>query len=157
MSIEIREANKRDLDKIVNMWSDLAFDHQQMMKGYELNENAREEWREFVEKGLEKKAMNTFVAEENQKLVGFLNVVIRERMDIFENKFMGMILDVFVKPDWRGKGVGSLLTEEAEKWIKNKGVKTAVLTVSPENKKGVEFWEGKGYETYLLKKRKELF
>ncbi len=156
MNLKIRKAKKDDLDEIVRMWYSLASTHQEMMRGYELAEDCREKWRNFIEDGLEKEGMCTFVAEKENNLVGFLNVVIRERMGIFEDIYVGMILDVFVKEEKRGEGVGTRLTKEAERWIKNKGVKIAVLTVSPENERAVEFWEEAGYETYLLKKRKKL-
>ncbi len=157
MSVEVRKAEKEDLDEIVDMWYELATDHQDMMEGYELCDDSKKNWREFVEKGFKKKGICTFVAETDSGVVGFLNVVIRERLDIFEEKRIGMILDVFIKEEERGKGYGSRLTEKAEEWIKDKKVKVAVLTVSPRNEKGVDYWEDKGYSTYLLKKRKELF
>ncbi|MFP4000930.1 MAG: N-acetyltransferase family protein [Candidatus Natronoplasma sp.] len=157
MSVGIRKAAKEDLDEIVEMWYRLASKHQEMMRGYELSDDCRDNWRNFVEKGLDREGMCTFVAGKNGDLVGFLNVVIRERLGIFEERHVGMILDVFVKEGKRDEGVGTDLTKRAEEWIKEKGVNIAVLTVSPENEKAVEFWEDSGYRTYLLKKRKELF
>ncbi len=156
MSLKIREAKKEDIDAIVEMWYSLASKHQDMMRGYELSDDCRDSWRSFVERGMDREGMCTFVAVKENELVGFLNVVIRERLGIFEEKYMGMILDVYVKEKKRGEGVGTKLTNRAEKWIKDKGVNIAVLTVSPENDKAVEFWEENGYITYLLKKRKEL-
>jgi len=156
MVVNIRNANKNDLDEIVEMWYTLATSHQEMMRGYELAEDCREKWRNFVEDGLDKEGMCTFVAERERDLVGFLNVVIRERMGIFEDAHLGMILDVFVKEEKRGEGVGTQLTKRAERWIKEKGINVAVLTVSPENERAVKFWDEAGYETYLLKKRKKL-
>lgn len=156
MTLNIRKAKKEDLDEIVKMWYKLASTHQEMMRGYELARDCREKWRNFVKDGLDKEGMCTFVAEKDNKIVGFLNVVIRERLGIFEDTHIGMILDVFVKEEKRDEGVGSQLTKRVEKWIKNKGVDIAVLTVSPKNERAVKFWEEMGYDTYLLKKRKEL-
>jgi len=157
MTLNIRKAEKEDLEEIVKMWHTLASSHQEMMRGYELAEDCREKWRKFIENGFDREGMCTFVAEKENELVGFLNVVIRERMSIFEYTHIGMILDVFVKEEKRGEGVGTQLTKRAERWIKEKGVNIAVLTVSPENERAVKFWEEAGYETYLLKKRKKLF
>ncbi len=160
MPINIREAKKEDLDNVVELWYDLATMHEEMMDGYDLSEDAKDRWKDFVEDGLRREGMCTFVAEEKkeekEELIGFLNVVIRERLEIFEETEIGLILDVFIKRKNRGEGIGSSLTARAEDWIKNKGVETAVITVSPRNEGGVNFWEGRGYETYLLKKRVEL-
>ncbi|MEF8873425.1 MAG: GNAT family N-acetyltransferase [Candidatus Thermoplasmatota archaeon] len=155
MAVKLRKAQRDDLDQITEMWYKLAKMHEDIVQGYDLSQDARDAWREFVENGLKRKNMCTFVAED-EELVGFLNVVIRERLGIFEDTEIGMILDVFIKKERRGKGIGSDLLNKAENWIKSKGIDAAVITVSPVNEKAVDFWEDKGYETYLLKKRAEL-
>ena len=156
MSIEIREAEKEDIDKIVNLWYDLAVMHEELMEGYDLSKDAKVHWKEFVESGLKRNGMCSFVAEDKGELIGFLNVVIRERLDIFKETKIGMILDVFIKSERRGEGIGTLLTDRAEEWIRGRGVQVAVITVSPKNEGGVRFWDDRGYKTYLLKKRLEL-
>ncbi len=156
MAIEVRKAKSDDLDQITEMWYELATMHEDIVLGYDLSENAKETWKEFVENGLKRRNMCTFVAEEDEELLGFLNVVIRERLGIFEDTEIGMVLDVFIKSGRRGEGIGSTLLNKAERWIKSKGVDAAVITVSPFNEEAVEFWENRGYETYLLKKRAEL-
>lgn len=156
MSVEIKEAKKEDIERIVELWYDLASMHEEMMEGYDLSDDAKDHWKDFIEGGLKKEGMCTFVAKDEEELVGFLNVVIRERLEIFKETEIGMILDVFVKKERREEGIGSLLTERAEEWIKRKGIRVAVITVSPKNEKAVGFWDERGYDTYLLKKRVEL-
>ncbi len=155
MPVKIRKVEKKDLPEITEMWYKLATMHEDIVPGYDLSQNAKENWMEFVERGLERENMTTFVAEDHE-LVGFLNVVIRERLNIFEVTDVGMVLDVFVKKERRGQGIGTALLDRAEAWIKNKGVKTSILTVSPKNERAVKFWEDRNYETYLLKKRADL-
>ncbi len=156
MALEVRKATRADLKDVTDLWYELAVMHEDLVFGYDLSRDAKEAWKEFVEDGFKRKNMCTYVAEEDDELIGFLNVVIRERLDIFKETKIGMILDVFVKEERRGEGIGSLLVKRAEEWFEKKGVKSAVLTVSPNNEKAVEFWEEKGYETYLLKKRAKL-
>ncbi len=156
MSVEVRELKYEDIEELTELWYELATMHQDIMQGYELSEEPRKEWKSIIEDGLEKKGMVTLVAEEKGKIVGFVNAVHRKRPAFFVRKEVGYILDLFVKEDRRNEGIGKKLVKRAERWIKDRGLKTAILTVSPENHTAVKFWEDQGYETYLLKKRKEL-
>ena len=156
MKINIRQVEKEEIKKLADMWYELASMHENIMEGYELAEDPKQAWIQFLEKGTEKEGMVTFVAEKEGEIVGFVSAVLRRRPPFFSKRDIGLILDLFLKEEYRGKGIGTTLVSAAEKWIKNNGVDIAVLTVSPVNEKALNFWEELGYDTYLEKKRKEL-
>ncbi|MFW6304444.1 MAG: GNAT family N-acetyltransferase [Candidatus Saliniplasma sp.] len=156
MRLNIRQIRKYEIEELADMWYELARMHEEIMEGYELASDPKRMWINFIKEGVEKEGMVTFVAEKEDELVGFVNVVLRQRPPFFSKRDVGLILDLFVKEGERGKGIGSTLVEAAERWIKNKGFKLAIMTVSPVNKNALEFWNNKGYDTYLEKKRKEL-
>ena len=156
MNYKIRKAEKEDISKLADLWYDLASMHEDIMEGYELSENPKKAWIEFILSNFDKKSMITFIAEDDEKTLGFVTVIIRERPKIFKNTKVGMILDLIVDEDERNQGVGSALIDRSERWINNKGVSVSVLTVAPENENAVDFWENRGYNTYLLKQRKDL-
>ena len=156
MDLNLREAEKSDIPKLADLWYELASMHENMMDGYELSDEPKKAWIEFILSNYDKKSMITFMAEDEGSVVGFVTVVIRERPDIFKDKKVGMILDLVVAEDRRNQGIGSALVDKSERWIKEKGVSVGVLTVAPENNGAVNFWDDKGYKTYLLKKRKDL-
>ncbi len=156
MDVKIREAKDEEISPLADLWYDLATMHEEFMKGYELSENPKEAWKRFIRDRREKENMTTLVAVDEEEILGFVNVVIRKRLDFFKQQRIGMILDLFVREEFRGQGVGSKLVERSEEWIKDHGSSLGILTVAPENEDGVQFWEDHGYETYLLKKRKEL-
>ncbi len=156
MGYRLRKAKADEIDKIGELWYELAFMHEKIMEGYELRDDPISPWKKYIEEGMESGRLVTFVADEDGKLIGFVNVMIRSRASFFTVQKMGVIMDTFVREDYRGKGVGSALVQAGERWIKDQGVKVAVLTVAPENRGGVEFWRKKGFKTYLYKQRKEL-
>ena len=156
MDLNIKKAEKDEIHKLADLWYELASMHEYMMEGYELSDEPKKAWIDFIESNFEKKSMTTFIAEDEDSIVGFVTVVIRERPKIFKNTKIGMILDLIVKEEKREQGVGSELIEKSEEWIKSKGVSVGILTVAPENENAVDFWEKRGYKTYLLKKRKDL-
>lgn len=156
MSVEIRKAEKKDIDRISVLWYELAKMHEELMEGYELSEKPIKAWKKVMKKNFEKNNMETFIAVDDGEIIGFTNAVLKKRAPFFKIKEMGMIMDVFVKRKRRGEGVGSRLVQEAEDWIRDKDFKVAVMTVAPENKGAVKFWKENGYSTYLLKQRKDL-
>lgn len=156
MTINIREAKVKDLTALSFLWYELAQMHDEMMKGYDIVDNPRKKWVELMKKNMEEGYFKTFIAEEDEGVLGFVSVSLRRRAPIFKVRDIGTIMDVIVRKDRRNEGIGSELVDRAEKWIKEKGIDMAVLTVAPENYKGVRFWDKRGYETYLLKKMKDL-
>ena len=63
-----------------------------------------------------------------------------------ENVMLGRIV---VLPEYRGKGIGTLVVKEAEKWAKELGFKVAVVE-SRDNK--IHFYEAMGYVADYSKK-----
>ncbi len=155
MSIEIREANKSDLVKMSKLWSQLAEMHQEIMEEYTLADNARQEWVKFMEDSIDNNLVS-FIAEERGEIIGFVSVSLRKRAPIFKFKKIGAIMDLIIKEERREEGIGTSLVLQAESWIRERGFDLAVLTVAPENKGAIKFWENLGYKTYLHKKLKRL-
>ena len=60
-----------------------------------------------------------------------------------------MLARIVVLPEYRGKGIGTLVVKEAEKWAKELGFTTAVVE-SRDNK--IHFYEAMGYVADYSKK-----
>ena len=156
MDFAIRPARRGDLDEITALWYELATMHEGIMEGYDLGEEPVKEWKRLMRDCFDRKDMITFVAVEENTVIGFASVILRNRAPFFRDRHMGVIMDVYVKRERRGEGIGTKLVSGAERWIKNKGIDLTTVTVAPENEEGVKFWSKMGYKTYLLKQRKEL-
>lgn len=156
MTIKIRAAKKYDLEDITDLWYELATMHEDIMNGYDLSPNPKAEWMDIMRDSFDDDNFITFVAEENGEIIAFVSSILRRRASFFKVKNMGIIMDIFVRGDRRGEGIGTSLVEAAEDWIRRKGVRLAIVTVAPENNDANDFWNGHGYNTYLLRRRKEL-
>ena len=60
-------------------------------------------------------------AEENGRLVGFLEASIRPFVEDCDTDHVGYLEGWYVDPGFRKQGVGSLLVRHAEKWAREKG------------------------------------
>ena len=82
-----------------------------------------------------------FVLDDGGKAVGFVWVVMR--MDL-QGPF-GSVDQVYLLPDYRGRGLGGLLMQAAHDFIQNQGVPVARLYVTVENQQAVTLYEREGY------------
>lgn len=64
----------------------------------------------------------------------------------FEEKEVGEIHELFVEPEWRGKGVGKALLEKGIEYARLKGRDLTELWVGEKNYKAREFYEKMGFK-----------
>ncbi len=96
-----------------------------------------------------------FVAEEDGEIVGMCSV--QKLTSTAEGGPAGLIEDLIVKKDRRGKGVGSSLLSEIIKWCMTKNISRVQLLRDSDNKQALKFYTGKGWaDTGLICMRKML-
>ncbi len=77
------------------------------------------------------------IALEEAKAVGFIRVSSREGYFKVE--------EIYVKPDFRGRGIGRMLVEKAEGEVK-KHDDSVYLLVLPQDRDAIAFWKRLGYD-----------
>ncbi len=82
-----------------------------------------------------------FVLDDDGVTVGFVWVVMR--MDL-QGAF-GSVDQVYLRKDYRGRGLGRLLMDAAHRFIRNQGVSVARLYVTEDNQGAVQLYRGEGY------------
>ena len=97
-----------------------------------------------------------FIAEVNGKSVGHMVVSIKKNFPIFEMEHYGRINTVYIKKDFRGKGISSKLKDEAFKWFKSKNINRVSLNVSSDNKQALVAYKKWGLTLSLLEMRRTI-
>ena len=91
------------------------------------------------------------IADEKNNVIGLLSA------ELWKNKKYSFFIDIFVKPEWRKKGVASILLKEYEKICKRMGIKMFMALVLITNKRMQNFIEKreykKGNKVYFYEKR----
>ncbi|MBI4483571.1 MAG: GNAT family N-acetyltransferase, partial [Acidobacteria bacterium] len=81
----------------------------------------------------------TFVAQEEEKVVGF--IVVRKERDA------GHVITIDVEPAYQDRGVGTQLMEAGEEWLRAESVREIYLETAEDNHKAIAFFRRWGYET----------
>lgn len=109
---------------------------------------------ETAKKDVRKKSKITLVAEE-EEVIGFIQVDIKNNDDFFRMKKFAMLSACVVDINHRKKGVAKQLTEEAVKEVKKRNVKYMKTECYNVNKDAMRAWEKLGFQkisTNLLRK-----
>ena len=96
-----------------------------------------------------------FVAETNNKVVGYIHLV---NYDVIYADNFKNCLGLAVDNDYKRNGIGSALINQAEIWAKENGAVGIRLCSGVEREKAHQFYQSQGYEvTKLQKNIKKIF
>ena len=98
--------------------------------------------------------------EDDDKIVGYALIEERkspyDEYDSFVEDHYAFIYELVVLPEYRIKGYGRKLMEEAQKWAKSRKLTSIELNVLSNNHSAKAFYERNGFEEYQVKLRKEI-
>ena len=139
MQLRIRNVTNRDLDAFVRIYKDAYRGLEEY--AYTRTKDIRWYFRWLMNRDCD----GFFVAEVDGKPVGFV-ACDTNWLSFFENEEVGEIHEIFVHPNWQGKGIGTALLLKALKYAKERGRKVAALWVGIGNIKARKFYEKFGFQ-----------
>ncbi|MFH0726194.1 MAG: GNAT family N-acetyltransferase [Pseudomonadota bacterium] len=84
------------------------------------------------------------VAEMGGRVIGMGSV--QSVISTAEGGIVGMVEDVVIQPEWRGKGVGSRLLRSIEAWADQRGLLRLQLLADKKNFPALQFYRDHGWE-----------
>ncbi|MFH0942727.1 MAG: GNAT family N-acetyltransferase [Candidatus Beckwithbacteria bacterium] len=161
--ILIREAERKDVQTLVNLWREQHNYHLNLDPDYyeptsdEVLMNAQKYFDAAIEKG----SLQILLAENQSKPVGFITFEKVSRSPGIARsgtliKDYGEVVDLFITEVERGKGFGEQLMKKAEEKLKQQGVTHFMVEVSASNPKTIEFYKRGGYTTKQVEMFKEI-
>lgn len=138
----LREVNREDAEGLVRLIKQVESESQYML--FEAGERNIEPEQQIKRIEAMKKEGNStiFVAEENDKLIGYLIVMGGNAM---RNKH-SVYLVIGILSQYRGLGVGTKLFEELEKWAMVHQIHRLELSVVTRNEAGLRLYKKMGFE-----------
>ncbi len=89
-------------------------------------------------------------------IVGFISVRIKAYPKYLNIAPRGLICELYVRPEFRGKGVGNMLVQQAQKWLLEKEISCIELNSVARNSVGEAFWKNCGFVLELQQWAKTL-
>lgn len=135
--VMVREANKRDLESILNIYNQGIEDRIATLESEPKDFLYMKEWFEQ-----HKGRFKVIVAEQEGRLLGWSS------LNLYNTRcaYAGVAdLSVYIAREYRGKGIGSLLLTEIERLAKENDFHKIVLFTFPFNKLGQGLYLKNGY------------
>ncbi len=148
----IELASRDDLDTLADLWVDLARDQRRYESAVRPEAN-REAMRETLGAYLVNDGL--LVARLDGTIVGFVSVSI-ERGTLELDTTRGLLSNIYVRPAYRGRGIGTALLEAAEDSLAERGVDTMLLEVMAENEAARRFYRRHGYDEFRVSMSRSL-
>jgi ribosomal protein S18 acetylase RimI-like enzyme len=100
------------------------------------------------------KSVAFFIAEERGEIIGYSGGEIEKALGFVKSKRLGHMFNLYVKPEYRKKGIGKKLIKEVLAWFKKNKVKELKILVYPHNKPAHEIYKKLGFKDYIIELRK---
>lgn len=154
--VKVRNAKLKDVKAIARLNYELMMHVGKYDKIFKMRKNPlpiMEEWRR---KGVYNPRHKLMVAEDNGKVIGYINATTKTRPKIYEVTEVGFISDVYVLPEYRKQGVSKMLMEPVLRWLKSKKLKYVNLFAVTENEVALKVWKKYGFKEFLKEKYKKI-
>jgi|SRR3989338_3091988 len=158
MNIQIRKARIGDAEHLARLYLQFWVPHKKVDPLLEFEKKMTlKNQIEFAKKEIKKRSNHIFVADLNEKVIGFIEFFIKKNDDCFKIKKYGYLNSATTDKKYRGKGVAKKLTNASLKFFKDKGIKYVRTNVYNSNDVAMKTWIKLGFEpqsTFLLKRIK---
>ena len=157
-SYTIRPAKLQEAEEVAAIWALMAEEHKTYDDDFWCwDKNAVETWRERFKELLEQQDMVTLVAEASSGgLAGFAVAAVKAAGSAVFSRPRGEVWDLVIRPEHRGKGLGSRLMEAVFESLKALGVEEAVLHVALANPTAIRFYEKLGMRPMMYRMHRRL-
>jgi ribosomal protein S18 acetylase RimI-like enzyme len=143
---DVRPATGQDVDAIADMWVALA-DEQRDHGSHLLAAENRSQARDLVAQYVH--ADGVAVATRGSVPVGF--VMFHAESGFYEtDSTRGVVDNVYVRPEQRGEGIGSVLLDFAEDALRDRGADVLAVEALAANEAARRLYESRGYEAHRV-------
>jgi GNAT superfamily N-acetyltransferase len=147
----VRIARLREIDRVAALWALITEHHAALDPLFRMRRGlvAEGELRELLRALHRDPDAEILVYDRNGTPEGLCIVRIDRAPPILEETERAEITDLGVRPDYRRRGVARRLVEEAQAWVRDRGVGRIEIQVATGNPEGQAFWRAVGYSDLM--------
>jgi ribosomal protein S18 acetylase RimI-like enzyme len=149
--VKIRRWKRGDLEQIVDLWLELTYHINPTDGFYRIAPDARRKYRGYLNRVFGDRNYGVFVADSNERLVGFVMGRVNQTPSVVIPDMVGYIENIFIEKESRRSGVGRELCHSLFEWFKERRIGHVELFYQIENTEAAAFWKRLGFRTWLAK------
>ena len=154
----IRSAVESDFNELCRLMEQVDLLHREKLPHIFKEAEGPARSREYILGLIAAQNVGVFVAERGERLIGFINVIVRMSSDIpmLVPRCFALIENLAVDEDFRRQGIGRALLEYAHHWAMEQGAGRIELNVYEFNRGASAFYREIGYHTVSQRMTREL-
>jgi len=158
MKINIRKASSDDYNNLCELFDEIDNLHRNNLPHLFQKPEGPVREKDYFSELLADKNVGFFVAEVDNKLVGFVHMIIKDTpaFPIFVPRRFAILDALLVKSGFQKQGIGRMLIDTGQEWAIASGATSIELNVYEFNQTAISFYESSGYQTFSRKMRKVL-
>ena len=156
LEVEIVDGGLDDIQIVKQLWLKLVKEMYKIEEFILPDQENVERWAEFVESVLMTNGEGLLVARTNDKIVGFIFYNPKASLTLKTGYNIALIYDMYVEPEYRGKGIGARLLKECINRLKKHNVKFVRLSVLARNLGAIRFYVKHGFYVRMLSMEKKI-
>lgn len=149
MNIIIRRASIDDLAAVCQL-SQLLFDYErQYTDEFNMGWSHAKEGQEFFTKRLKSRKSFILLAQDGNNLVGYI-LITMEKLSWRAFNPIADVVNLSVAPEYRGKGIGTVLVQKAKKLALKRGAKRMGVSTLAGNAPAIRFYQRLGFRDFYM-------
>ena len=154
----IRRATRGDLARIGELGALLVAAHHgfDSKRFLEATSRTKQGYASYLRTQLDVPRAAVFVAEAASAVVGYAYVAVESYDYMSLRGPAGIVHDLIVDPQFRGRGIGSALLDAAFEYFRANGMTQVVLATAQRNEAAQRFFAGAGFRPTMIEMTREL-
>lgn len=158
LDIRIRRATPADLAALGRLGALLVTTHHELDEKRFIAPTSRTApgYASFLGSQLDEPEVAVLVAEENGVVIGYAYAAVEDRDWMSLRGPAGVLHDIIVDPDHRGRGAGRLLLEATLAFLRSRGAPRVVLSTAARNAPAQRLFASAGFRDTMIEMTREL-
>ncbi|MFB6470674.1 MAG: GNAT family N-acetyltransferase [Vulcanisaeta sp. AZ3] len=153
--VTIREARESDVDNLMDLVVRLKRLNGEFDPLFSARNDCAERAREYLLNAIrDSKSHLVLVAEDYGKIIGVIKADIRERL-FYSPSIEGAIVDFYIMPEYRRKGLGRQILEKAISLLRERGAQLITAEFPTQNQIAINFYNKMGFRSLISVYAKE--
>jgi len=149
--MEIIEASEKYIPEITKLWMEFMLFHKDFDPRFPLVKDAHVKFENHLRESIDSENSIVLVVIDDDNSAGFAVAQTSSYPPIFESCKLGMIDSIYMKSEYRRKGIGEELLGKIYEWFDKKKIDRVELSVASLNSVGFSFWKKQGYREYTYR------